>query len=91
MTSQAYNNNDILFPLQILKQTHQIKCCVQFRVNKQDTDCFEHPHKENTKPSVNVSVSHMLECSYRHQDFYGFSRGEVWSDGTLIEWERDVM
>ena len=31
----------------------------------------------------------MLEF-YRHQDFYGFYRGEVRSDGTLIEWKRDV-
>ena len=30
----------------------------QFRVNKQDADCFEHLHEENTKPLVNVSVSH---------------------------------
>ena len=32
----------------------------------------------------------MPEFSYRHQDFYVFNRGEVRSDGTLIEWERDV-
>ena len=32
----------------------------------------------------------MLELSYQHQDFYGFYRGEVRSDGTLIEWERDI-
>ena len=32
----------------------------------------------------------MLEFSYRHHDFYGLYRGEVKSDGTLIEWERDV-
>ena len=32
----------------------------------------------------------MPEFSYRHQHFYGFYRGEVRSDGTLIEWERDV-
>ena len=55
MTSQAYNNNVLLFPLQIWKQPHRIKCSDQFRVNKRDTDCFEHLHEENTKPSVNVS------------------------------------
>ena len=32
----------------------------------------------------------MPEFSYRHQHFYGFYRGEVRSDGTLIEWERYV-
>ena len=32
----------------------------------------------------------MPECSYRHQDFYSLYRGEVRSDRTLIEWERDV-
>ena len=31
----------------------------------------------------------MPECFYRHQDFYGFYRGKVRSDGTLIEWERE--
>ena len=32
----------------------------------------------------------MPEFSYQHQSFDGFYRGEVRSDGTLIEWERDV-
>ena len=32
----------------------------------------------------------MPEFSYRYQHFYGFYRVEVRSDGTLIEWERDV-
>ena len=32
----------------------------------------------------------MPEFSYQHQDFYGFYRGEVRGDGTLIKWERDV-
>ena len=32
----------------------------------------------------------MLEFSYQPQVFYGFYRGKVRSDGTLIEWERDV-
>ena len=32
----------------------------------------------------------MAEFSYQHQDFYGFYRGQVKSDGTPIEWERDV-
>ena len=59
MTSQAYNNNDVLlFPLQILKQPHIIKYSDHFKVNKRDIDCFEHLHEENTKLSVNVSVSH---------------------------------
>ena len=75
MTSQEYNNNDILLlPLRMWKQPHRIKCSDQFRVNKRDTDCFEHPHKENTKSLVNVSVSHMPEISYRPQNFYGFYR-----------------
>ena len=56
MTSQAYNNNDVLlFPLKIWKKPHQIKCSDQFIV-KRDTDCFEHLHQENTKLSVNGSV-----------------------------------
>ena len=68
MNSQAYNNNDVsLFPLQIWKQPHQIKCSDQFTVNKSDTDCFEHLHEENTKPSVNVSVSYAWL-----RLFYGF-------------------
>ena len=58
MASQAYNNNNVwLFSLQIWKQPHRIKCSDQFKVNKRDTDCFEHLHDENTKPSVNVSVA----------------------------------
>ena len=89
MTSQAYNNDILLFPLEVWKQPHRIKCSDQFRVKKQDTDCLEHLHKKNAKPSVNVSVSHMPEFSYRHQDFYWFYRGEVKSDKTLIEWERN--
>ena len=59
MTLQGYNNTEVLlFPLQIWKQSYQPKCSDQFGVNKQDTDCFEHLHKGNTKPSVNVSVLH---------------------------------
>ena len=87
MTSQAYNNNNVLlFPLQISKSPSQIKCSDQFTVNKRDTDWFEHLHEENTKPSVNVSVSHA-----RPQTFYGFYRREGRSDGILIEWDRDVI
>ena len=58
MTLQAYNNNVLLFPLQMWKKPHRIKCSDQFRVDKQDTDCLEHLHEENTKFSVNVSVSY---------------------------------
>ena len=58
MTLQAYNNNVLLFPLQIWKQPHQIKCFDQFSVSKRFTYCFEHLHKENTKLSVKVSASH---------------------------------
>ena len=32
----------------------------------------------------------MLEFSYRPQVFYGFYRGEGKSDGTLIEWQRNI-
>ena len=32
----------------------------------------------------------MLKFSYQPQVFYGFYRGEGSSDGTLIEWGRDV-
>ena len=32
----------------------------------------------------------LLEFYYRPQNFYGFYRGKVMSDRTLIEWERDV-
>ena len=32
----------------------------------------------------------LLEFYYRSQNFYGFYRGKVLSDRTLIEWERDV-
>ena len=69
MTSQVYDNNDVLFP-QIWKQTHQIKCSGQFTVNKRDTDCFEDLHEDNTKPSVKVSISYD-----RPQVFYGFAEG----------------
>ena len=58
MTLQAYNNNVLLFPLQIWKKPHRKKCSDQFRVNKQNTDCFEHLREENTKLSVNVSASY---------------------------------
>ena len=47
-------------------------------------------HGVNPNLKKNVGVSHMPESSYRHKDLYGFYRGEVSSDGTLIEWERDV-
>ena len=51
MTSQTYNNNDVLlFSLQIWIKFYRIKCFDQFRVNKRDTDCFEQLHEENTKP-----------------------------------------
>ena len=36
----------------------RIKCSNQFRVNKRDTDCFEYRYEENTKLSVNASVSY---------------------------------
>ena len=61
----------------------------QFRVNKQDTDCFEHLYEEDTKPSVNTSVSH-LNLIIDPRFFMFFYRGEVRSDRTLIEWKRDV-
>ena len=68
-----------MFPLQIWKQPHWIKCSDQFRVNKWDTDCFERLHEENTKLSVIVTVSHawiFLSTS----DFLWFlqKRGEEW-------------
>ena len=72
MTSQAYNNNDVLlFPLQIWKQPQQIKCSDQFTVHKWDISSFEHLHEENTKPLVNVSV-----LPARPQVFYDFYRKE---------------
>ena len=37
-----------------------------------------------------MSVSRMLEFSYRPQVFYGFYRAEGRSDGTLIKWDMDV-
>ena len=81
MTSQVYNNNDvILLPLQIWKKPHQIKCSDQFRVNKRDTDCFEHLEEENTKLSVNVSVSHAWISG-----FLWFLQREGEDDATLIE------
>ena len=49
----------LLFPRQIWKQPHWIKCSDQFRINKRDADCFEHRHEENTKLSVSVTVSHI--------------------------------
>ena len=35
-------------------------------------------------------MSRMLEFSYRTQVFYGFYGREGRSDGTLIEWDRNV-
>ena len=35
-------------------------------------------------------MSRMFEFSHEPQVFYCFYRGEWKSDGTLIEWERDV-
>ena len=85
MASQAYNNNNVsLFPLQIWKQPHQIKCSKQFRVNEQDTDCFDH-----VMSFPNVSASHawiFLSTS----GFLYFYRGWGRSEGTLIESERDI-
>ena len=73
MTSQAYNNNEVLLiPLQIWNQPHQVKCSDQFRVNKGDTDCFEHLHEENSKPSVSVSASHAWFFLLTSYGFYGF-------------------
>ena len=91
MTSQTYNNKDVLlFPLQIRKQPHRIKCSDQFRVNKQHTDCFEHLYEKNTKPSANVQVSCMLIFLINLRFFYVFYRWEGRSEGTLIECSRDV-
>ena len=90
MTSKAYNNNVLLFPLQIWKQPYRIKCSDQFRINKQDTDCFKHLHEENTKPLFNVSVLHAWIFLLISGFLYGFYRGEGRSDGTLIEYDRDV-
>ena len=53
MTSQAYSS----IPLQIWKQPNRIKCSDQFKVNKRDTDCFEHLYVKNTNLLVNVNVS----------------------------------
>ena len=61
----------------------------QFRVNKQDTDCFEHLYEEDTKPSVNRSASH-LNLIIDPRFFMFFYRREVRSDRTLIEWKRDI-
>ena len=47
-----------MFPLQIWKQPHWIKCSDQSGVNEQDTNCFDHLHKEKAKSSVNVSALH---------------------------------
>ena len=79
----------LLFPLQIWKQWRLIKCSDQIRVNKRDTHCFEHLQEENTKPSVNVSVSHSW-IFLSPSGFYCFYRGEAKNDGTLIEWEKNV-
>ena len=35
-------------------------------------------------------MSRMLGFSYRSQVFYGFYRGEGRSDGTLVEYDKDV-
>ena len=70
MTSQAYNNNDVLlFPLQIWKQPHR------------DADCFEHLHEKNAKLFVNVSVSHA-----RPQISLWFSQkgGEEWKNSNRM-------
>ena len=64
-------------------------CSDQFRVNKQDTDCFEHLYEEDTKPSVNRSASH-LNLIIDPRFFMFFYRREVRSDRTLIEWKRDI-
>ena len=91
MTSQRDNNNDWLsFPQKTWKKLHwMFFCSDQFRVNKQDTDCFEHLYEEDTKPSVNRSASH-LNLIIDPRFFMFFYRREVRSDRTLIEWKRDV-
>ena len=71
MASQAYSNDVLLFSLQIWKQLQRIKCSDQNIVNKRDTDCFEHLHEENMKPSVSVSVSH-AGIFLSTPGFYGF-------------------
>ena len=91
MTSQRDNNNDWLsFPQKTWKKLHwMFFYSDQFRVNKQDTDCFEHLYEEDTKPSVNRSASH-LNLIIDPRFFMFFYRREVRSDRTLIEWKRDV-
>ena len=87
MNSQAYNNNDILlFPPQNWKKLHRIKCSGQFRISKRDTDCFEHLHQENTKPSVNESVSHAW-IFLATSDFLWFlqSGWEEWWSSNIME------
>ena len=74
MTSQAYNNNDILlFPLQYLKETHRIKCSDHFIVNKLDTDCFEHLHEEQDR---DVDAVVLLNSDLQKQQ----SRGDMKND-----------
>ena len=90
MTSQAYNNSWLLFPLQIWKQPRGIKCSDQFRVNKRDTDCFELLHEENTKLQVNISVR-MLEFSCRLQFFFRVFTEESGGMTELLELDSDVL
>ena len=91
MTSQTYNNNDVLlFPLQIWKQPHRIKHSDQFRVNKRDTNCFEHLYVGKYKALNQFKCLACLNFLINLKDFYGFYRREGRSDGILIEWRRDV-
>ena len=90
MTSQAYINDDILlFPLQIWKQPHWIKCSDQFRV-KTRYWLFWASTQGKYKALGQCKCLAYAWIFLSNQNFYGFYRGEVRSDGTLIESERDV-
>ena len=74
-----------MFPLQIWKQPHRIKCSDKFRVNKQDTDCFEHLHEENTKLSVNVTALYVWIFLSTSGFLWFLQRGEKeWQDSNRI-------
>ena len=59
-------SNHNLFPLQIWKQPHQIRCSDQFTGKKQDTDYFEHLHEENTKPFKSAIMEVELDEGGKH-------------------------
>ena len=57
-------------------ESNRKKCSDQFKVNKRDTDYFEHLYEESAKPMVNVKCLACLNFLIDLSFFMVFSEGK---------------